>query len=572
MFLAGVASRPATLEDRLQLLPRLAGRRHLGDAPGVPASPGRGEPPAATPTPAPPAIDSQSVKTVHGGEAIGVDGGKKVHGRKRHIATDTLGLVLAVVVTAANVDDGVAAPQVLELMPGRDFPRLRVVLADSKYHNHDLYAWLRSQRPPLPGGGGEPAGGGGGIRAAAEALGGGADAGVAGSLPSPGPRPRAVGRDECCNDPVVGPPSYAASTATHEAALSLPLSSHQTKGRGMILLEQSLSLMMDGSGNLYGTTGDGGGSLGGVFELAHGSNTITRRASFNGTNGYVPDSDLITDGSGNLYGTTVYGGAFFDGGEGSGDGEIFELAKGSSNITTLASFSGTHGGTNGQHPHGGVIMDGSGNLYGTTTGITRAAGNGTITDWGTIFELAKGSGTITTLASFNGSNGGDPYGALIMDGSGNLYGTTVDGGATNLTARCSSWPRAAAPSPRWRSFNGTNGAVPIGALIMDGSGNLYGTTIGGGASGEGTVFELAKGSSTITTLASFNGTNGAKPVCRSDHGRQRQSVRHNVFGRSRPISARYSSWPTVAARSPRWRRSVAPTDNTRMPADHGRQR
>ncbi len=98
------------------------------------------------PDPSAACLDSQSVKTVHGGEAIGVDGGKKIHGRKRHIATDTLGLVLAVVVTAANVDDGVAAPQVLETLPGRDFPRLRVVLADSKYHNHDLYAWLRSQR------------------------------------------------------------------------------------------------------------------------------------------------------------------------------------------------------------------------------------------------------------------------------------------------------------------------------------------------------------------------------------------------------------------------------------------
>ena len=63
---------------------------------------------------------------------------------------------------------------------------------------------------------------------------------------------------------------------------------------------------------------------------------------------------------------------------------------------------------------------------------------------------------------------------------------------------------------------------------MDSSGNLYGTTTAGGASGDGTVFELAKGSGTITTLASFNGTNGAKPECRRDHGQQRQSVRHST--------------------------------------------
>ena len=98
------------------------------------------------PDPSAACIDSPSVKTAHGGEAVGVDGGKRVRGRKRHIATDTLGFVLAVVVTAANVDDGAAAPQVFDLMPSRDYPRLEVVLADSKYHNHELSAWLRSHR------------------------------------------------------------------------------------------------------------------------------------------------------------------------------------------------------------------------------------------------------------------------------------------------------------------------------------------------------------------------------------------------------------------------------------------
>lgn len=98
------------------------------------------------PDPSAACIDSQSVKTVHGGRDVGTDGGKKVRGRKRHISTDTLGFVLAVVVTAANVDDGVAAPQVFERMPGAEFPRLRLVLADGKYHNHALYAWLRDHR------------------------------------------------------------------------------------------------------------------------------------------------------------------------------------------------------------------------------------------------------------------------------------------------------------------------------------------------------------------------------------------------------------------------------------------
>src|SRR5918912_1504315 len=83
-----------------------------------------------------------------GGQEVGTDGGKKVRGRKRHVAVDTLGLLLAVVVTAANVDDARAAKDVFAQMPGKDFPRLEVVQADNKYHNHELYRWLRVHHRP----------------------------------------------------------------------------------------------------------------------------------------------------------------------------------------------------------------------------------------------------------------------------------------------------------------------------------------------------------------------------------------------------------------------------------------
>jgi putative transposase len=93
-------------------------------------------------------IDSQSVKTASGGAEVGTDGGKKVRGRKRHIAVDTMGLLLAVVVTAANVDDARAAQEVFAQMPRTDFPRLEVVQADHKYHSPQLDRWLRVHHRP----------------------------------------------------------------------------------------------------------------------------------------------------------------------------------------------------------------------------------------------------------------------------------------------------------------------------------------------------------------------------------------------------------------------------------------
>ena len=270
----------------------------------------------------------------------------------------------------------------------------------------------------------------------------------------------------------------------------------------------SAGLTADASGNLFGTTG-GGGALGygTVFVIpktAGGYGTLSMFATFDNTNGNSPYAGLIADASGNLFGTTRYGGSL-------GYGTVFEIPKtagGYGTLSTIASFALT----NGSGPYAGLTVDAAGNLFGTTQ-------SGGASGYGTVFEIPKtagGYGTLSTIVDFTFTNGASPSSGLTVDAAGNLFGTTQSGGATG-NGTVFEIPKTAGGYgllSTIATFNDTNGSGPYAGLTADAAGNLFGTTLYGGASGNGTVFEIPKtagGYGPLSTLVDFNNTNGALP-------------------------------------------------------------
>lgn len=295
------------------------------------------------------------------------------------------------------------------------------------------------------------------------------------------------------------------------------------------------ALLQDSAGNLYGTTAEGGNGkicsqttptgCGTVFELtppaqSGGAWTEAVLYRFQGKNdGYSPNGNLVADKNGNLYGTTAVGGA-------SNYGTLYELERPSSNGTwthhVLYSFKGNpkgRGDGDGSLPSS-VIFDAQGNLYGTTdVGGFCTSYQGLVTCYGTVFKVAPpsqlgGDWTESVLYRFGSSGYSDPHGGVILDGNGNLYGTTYvgghgGGGVFELSPSGNNWTAKTildfGSITTFPYF--PDGAAPSGALVFGGAGDLYGTTLIGGTANSGTVFMLtppsSEGAWTETVLYSF---------------------------------------------------------------------
>jgi|SRR5579862_4412 len=275
-------------------------------------------------------------------------------------------------------------------------------------------------------------------------------------------------------------------------------------------------LIADKNGNGYGTTVVGGShNFGTVFKLASdGTETALYSFTCTGSDGCSPFGGVIKDG-GNLYGTTLEGGYYDDSECGSGCGIVFKLAP-DGRETVLHEFKGPEG-PDGAFPWAGLVRDKAGNLYGTT-----ANGGGNGGDLGTVFKLAP-DGTETFPHNFaGGTDGADPQAPLIMDKTGNLYGTTVDGGSAgcNQNLGCGT-VFMVAPDGTEKVLHafagGSDGAHPQAGLLMDKAGNLYGTTYYGGggarcpAGGCGTVFKLTPDGTETVIHACASGKSGRGP-------------------------------------------------------------
>jgi uncharacterized repeat protein (TIGR03803 family) len=218
---------------------------------------------------------------------------------------------------------------------------------------------------------------------------------------------------------------------------------------------------------------------------------------------------LLLAADGNFYGITTSGGT------GSNDGTIFKITP-SGKFTTLHSFQSSDGSS----ANGPLVQGADGNFYSTTE-------TGGANGFGTIFKVTP-SGNYKTFHSFDYSDGFGPACGLLLAADGDLYGTTYAGGSNNdcTNGGCGTVFKITMNGmlTTLHSFDSTEGVNPIAGLFQATDGNFYGTTYGGGTGDWGTVFRITP-NGTVTTLHSFQGTDGGQP-----HGPLAQATRGNLFG------------------------------------------
>ena len=248
-------------------------------------------------------------------------------------------------------------------------------------------------------------------------------------------------------------------------------------------------LVLATDGNLYGITDAGGANgYGTVFQITPAGvlTTVYSFCAVSGcADGSLPYGGLVQATDGNLYGTTRSGGA-------SGSGTVFKITLNGA-LTTLYSFSGNADGAN---PQATLVQGPNGSLYGTTYG-----GSGS-TRQGTIFSITL-DGTLTTLHTFTGSDGGSSQAGLIAATDGNLYGASKFGGTAGNGTIFNITPSGTLTT--LHTFSGSDGSGPNSSLVQATDGALYGTTEGGGTSSLGTIFKITLDGN-FTTLYQFTGT------------------------------------------------------------------
>lgn len=230
--------------------------------------------------------------------------------------------------------------------------------------------------------------------------------------------------------------------------------------------------------------------------------------SFTGTDGANPYAGLVQGTDGNLYGTTIDGGAY-------ASGNVIKITP-AGTLTSLYSFCSQSNCPDGQYPVSTLVLGPDGDFYGTTQngGIFNAL-------YGTIFKVSP-SGTLTTLHSFNATDGVSPYGSLLLASNGNFYGTATEGGSCISAGGCGTI-FTMTPSGTFTTLynfclqtNCPDGQFPGGGLIEGSDGNIYGTTRSGGnltcaVGGCGTIFKITP-SGAFTTVFVFNKADGAYPA------------------------------------------------------------